>query len=274
MRREDAAELHVGEWRRLHNQSSDDRASIHDDEVARASGFEAALVPGSTVGTAAMPAVFAWYGPRWMEGGWYELKFVDPVYEHDDVREIAEAAAGSEDIGVRIETSQGRLCCAGRAGLGGALPWASEQGGKRSAEEVLPDIDIGLTYDEAEFTVTPDDVAPLLQAAGEKSPWYREASPWGEPVVPPEWLMDIASQQRPPRALRYDGIRQPGMWSAHSLSVRRPLALATPYTMTCRVVDKGRSRRTIFLTHEFAVLDAEGGQVAVGRLQTKWFGAT
>lgn len=273
MKREGAPKSHVGEWRKLRNQSSDDRASIHDDEVARASGFEAALVPGSTVGTAAMPAVFARYGPRWMEGGWYEFKFVSPVYEHDDVREIAEATAGKEDMGVRIQTSQGRLCCFGRAGLGGALPWTSQRDRARDAEEVLPDIDIGLTYDEAEFTVTPDDVASLLEAAGENSPWYRDSSPWGAPVVPPEWLMDVASQQRPPRTLRYDGVRQPGMWSAHSLSVQRPLALATPYTMTCRIADKGRSRRTVFLTHEFAVRDAEGAQVAVGRLQTKWFAA-
>lgn len=83
--------------------------------------------------------------------------------------------------------------------------------------------------------------------------------------------MDVASRQRPPRRLRYGGIRQPGMWSAHSLTLRRPLKLATPYVMRSRVADKGRSRRTVFLTHEFTVLDGQGTEVALGRLQTKWF---
>ncbi len=92
--------------------------------------------------------------------------------------------------------------------------------------------------------------------------------------MPPEWLLDVALQQRPPRELRYDGVRQPGMWSAHWLTLRRPPKLATLYSMESRVADKGRSRRTVFLTHEFTVRDAEGAEVAVGRHQVKWFAAS
>jgi hypothetical protein len=265
---------HFGQWRRLKNQDADLRGSIHDEDVARAAGFEGALVPGNTVGTAAMPAVLACYGPPWMDGGWYEFKFVGPVYEHDDVREVAEPLAGMETLSFRIENKSGRICCLGRAGLGPELPWDAGKDGRRGAEGVLPDIDIGLSYDESEFSVSPEDVAPMLRAAAEDSAWYREASPWGAPVVPPEWLMDVASRQRPPRTLRYDGIREPGMWSAHSLTLRRPLMLATPYAMRCHVADKGRSRRTVFLTHEFTVSDEQGAELAVGRLQTKWFAAS
>lgn len=262
-----------GRWRRLRNEAAEEKGSIHDDEIARAAGFEAAFVPGNTVGTAAMPAIFDRYGPRWMEGGWCHFKFISPVYEHDEVREVAESVEGADDVSVRIETRKGRLCCLGRAGLGREAPWEPELDGAKGAEDVLPDIEIGLTYDEAEFTVTAEAVTRMLDAAGEESPWYREKSPWGGPVVPPEWLMGVALRQPAPRELRYEGVRGPGIWSAHWLVVRAPLLLGTPYRMGVRIVDKGRAGRMVFLTTEFSVRDEEGAELATGRHQAKWFPA-
>ena len=265
------APTYRGRWRKLVNWAVDEAGSIHDDEAARKVGFESGFVPGSTVGGAVMPAILDRYGSSWMEGGWYEFKFVTPVYEHNEVRETAEPIEGEDCIAVRLETREGRLCCAGRAGIGEKLPWDPKLDGKRGVEGALPDIEIGLTYDETEFVITGESIASLLEAAGEESPWYRTASPWGGPVAPPERLMTIALRRRAPRRLQYDGVRDPGMWSAHWLALRKPVMLETPYRMQVRIADKGRSGKMVLLTSEFTVRDGNGTELAVGRHQLKWF---
>ncbi len=100
--------VYQGPWRRLVNSAATSAGSIHDDEAARKSGFEGGFVPGSTVGTLALTAILDHYGTRWMEGGWYSLNFVAPVYEHNDVRAVGEPAPGSDDLSVRVETREGR----------------------------------------------------------------------------------------------------------------------------------------------------------------------
>ena len=265
--------VYQGPWRRLVNSAAASAGSIHDDEAARKSGFEGGFVPGSTVGTLALTAALDHYGTRWMEGGWYSLNFVAPVYEHNDVRAVGEPAPGSDDLSVRVETREGRTCCSGRAGLGEVLPWDPAQDGTRGAEGVLPGVTIGITYEEVEFTLNPEDVRTLADAAGEDGAWYREASPWGAPVVPPERLMVIALRMRPPQPLPYEGVRPPGMWSKHELLLREPLMLGTTYRMGERIADKGRSGRAVFLTYEFSVRNMAGEELAVGRHGVKWIAA-
>jgi len=262
-----------GPWRRLVNSAAQTVGSIHDDEAAKKSGFEGGFVPGSTVGTLALTSVFDRYGPRWMEGGWYSLTFVSPIYVHNDVRAVGEPVPGSDDLSVRVETVEGRVCCSGRAGLGDSLPWDPAQDGGRGAEGVLPGVPLGLEYEEVEFTLTTDDLRVNADAAGDDAPWYREASPWGGSVVAPERLMVVALRMRPPQPLPYEGVRQPGMWYKHELRLRRPLLAGTAYRMGNRIADKGRSGRTVFLTYEFTIKDADGTELAVGRHGVKWFGA-
>ena len=268
-----AAKVYQGPWRRLVNSAAASAGSIHDGEAARKAGFEGGFVPGSTVGTLALSAVFDRYGARWMEGGWYSLTFVSPVYEHNDVRAVGEPVSGGDELSVRVETRDRRLCCAGRAGLGDRLPWDPAQDGARGAADVLPGIPIGLELEDTEFTLSPADVRTLAEAAGAEANWYREDSPWGGPVIPPERLMVVALRMRPPRRLPYEGVRPPGMWARHDLLLRRPLLLNTPYWMRERVADKGRAGRTVFLTYEFSVQGGDGEVLAVGRHGVKWIAA-
>src|SRR5262245_23835994 len=81
-----------GRWRKLENLSVNLKGSIHDDDEARKIGFRGGFVVGSTVATAALPAIIGLLGKEWMEGGWYSFSFVAPVYADDEVREVAELA--------------------------------------------------------------------------------------------------------------------------------------------------------------------------------------
>jgi hypothetical protein len=259
---------YTGEWRQLGNISADSRGSIHDDSAARKLGFRAGFVPGSVVGTVAVEGAIGVVGKRLLEDGWYDLTFVSPVYTDDEVRAVAETAG--DGLSLRVETRDGRLCCSGRAGLGDTLPWPDTTAPDLSA---LPRIEIGTELRGGAFSVTLTDLEALLRGSGEDSAWYRAASPWGGPVVPPERLHRIALDVSRTVRLEIDGVRQPGMWAGHALVMRAPLFLGRVYKMTERVVDKGRSGRAVFLTYEFRVTSTHDEELAVGRHKVKWLAA-
>ncbi|HXH22270.1 MAG TPA: hypothetical protein VNN10_09580 [Dehalococcoidia bacterium] len=276
------ATRHVGPWRRLINLSADSKGSIHDDDAARSLGFEGAFVPGSTVGTAAMPGLVALLGARWFEGGWYDLKFVTPVYTSNDIREEAELT-GDGSVGLRVVTAEGRLCCSGRAGLGFEVPWDRTLDGRRGAESALPEVELGARFDDVAMRLGPASSAPppggwtpdwsrirrMLEAAGDTTPWYEDSSPFGRPLIPPEALHNFALQVTRTRRLAVSGVRNPGMWAQHALALRAPLFQDEPYVMREAVADKGISGRTAFLDYEFEVLQGDK-VVAVGRHKVKW----
>lgn len=262
-----------GPWRRLVNTSATSAGSIHDDEQARKGGFEGGFVPGSTVGSCALSAAFTHFGTRLFEGGWYGLTFVSPVYEHTDVRAVGEPDPSGNDLILRVEARDGRVCCSGRAGLVSNTPWNAADDGARGAEGVLPAIPIGLTFAEIEFNLSADDVRQQADASGDEAAYYRGPSPWGASLIPPERLMTLALRMPAPRELQYDGVRMPGMWAKHDLVLHAPLFQGTTYRMRNRVADKGRSGRTVFLTYEFSVYNAAREELAVGRHTVKWFAA-
>ncbi len=106
-----ADQLHQGQWRMLVNRSAQGRsnASIHDDAQAQSLGFRRGFVVGSTVATAALPAIVSRFGSDWFKGGWYTFKFVTPVYDDEEVREVAAPTGSNGDIEIRVETRDERL---------------------------------------------------------------------------------------------------------------------------------------------------------------------
>jgi hypothetical protein len=262
------AAKHEGAWRKLENISADRKGSIHDDEPARKLGFQGAFVPGSTVGTAAMPAVVALLGRRWFEGGWCNFKFVTPVYTSDDVREEAELMPDGR-VNIRVVTSDGRLCCSGQAGLGFDVPWDTSGDGKRGAEGVLRAVEIGTRFDDAEMVVTAESSANMMRAAGDTTSWYGAGSPWGRPLAPTETMHNLALQVTRSRHQEISGVKNPGMWAEHWLAANRPLFQEQPYLFREFIADKGISGRTVFITYEYEVIEAHE-VVAIGRHRVKW----
>lgn len=263
--------FHEGAWRRLVNTAAQEAGSIHDDEKARELGFRGGFVPGSVVGMAAMPAIAAAYGQEWMEGGWYSFTFVSPVYVDDEVREVAQRSG--DDLAIQVVDPSGRLCCNGRAGLGAVTPWDTAADGTHGAEGVLPGIEIGHRFVPEQFTPDRDHCAMTVRSSSDPTPWYGDASPWGESVVPLEYLhvvaLHLVRNPAQPRLPRTTGVREPGMWAQHDIAVSGPLFMGREYSIEEWVADKGRSGRTIFLTYEFTI--SEGGRLlAHGRHKAKW----
>ena len=260
-----------GRWRRLVNTAAEQKGSIHDDDEARKLGFRGGFVPGSVVGQSSFPAIVDAFGKAWFEGGWYSMTFVSPVYIDDEVHEVAQRSG--DELAFQVVDRAGRLCCNGRAGLGTDVPWDVSPDLAHGAEGVLPGIEAGFEYLPHTFTPERELCLGTVNSAGDESPWYREASPWGAPIVPMEYLQVVAlhlmREPHQPRLARLQGVHGPGMWAQHELAVREPLFLDREYTVREKVADKGRSGRAVFLTYEFEIFEGER-KVAHGRHKAKW----
>jgi acyl dehydratase len=96
---------------------------IHDDGVARALGYGAGLVAGTTLHAyLTHPLVAAW-GPAWLERGVAQVRFRRPVYEGDrvtiEVRPLAESGtpvAGERLVEVRAR-ARGEVAATGCAAI-------------------------------------------------------------------------------------------------------------------------------------------------------------
>ncbi len=243
-------------WLGLKNISASKKGSIHDDEPARKLGFKGAFVPGSVVGSCAMPAILERFGLDWLEGGWYDFKFVTPVYTSDRVR--ATAALCDDGLTCRVETDDDRLCCAGRAGLGYDDPWTVHGG----PAHIFPEAIVGQTFEEQTLEISRDHVRPMLDAGGDDS------SCWNT-LIHPEHLMGVALRMVNWELVPRVGVRDPGMWAEHAIKIRKPMPYGR-YRLSEFLAQKGDSGRTHFVDFQFTVSDDGGDEVAVGRHKCKF----
>ena len=76
-----------------HNTAADSENKIHDDRVAAEYGFRGGLVPGVTVYGYITAPVVTHFGEAWLGAGAMEVRFLQPVYEGQEVVVNAEPDA-------------------------------------------------------------------------------------------------------------------------------------------------------------------------------------
>lgn len=97
---------------------------IHSTAVAAEYGFRAALVGGVTVYGWMAPAILQVLGERWLEDGWADVAFRQPVYPGDAMRAQAlERPDGTAEVAMLNQDET--VCIRGEVGLGTA-PWFGE----------------------------------------------------------------------------------------------------------------------------------------------------
>lgn len=100
---------------RATNTAPESENKIHDDSVAARYGFRGGLVPGVTVyGYMTVPIVASL--PEWLERGTMTVRFVEPVYDGDEVIVKVETQ-GAGSITVAAERADGTLCAKGTASI-------------------------------------------------------------------------------------------------------------------------------------------------------------
>ena len=76
-----------------HNTAADSENKIHDDRVAAQYGFRGGLVPGVTVYGYMTAPVMRHFGEAWLASGAMQVRFLQPVYEGQELVVSAEADA-------------------------------------------------------------------------------------------------------------------------------------------------------------------------------------
>src|SRR5690348_16703186 len=72
------------------------------------------------------------FAPEWLERGWMKVRFLEPVYDGDDI--VVQATADAESINVTAKRADGTLCAIGTA----AIPEMVEPPVDRYPEHPLP----------------------------------------------------------------------------------------------------------------------------------------
>jgi hypothetical protein len=102
-----------------YNTAKQSENKMHDDTVARRFGFSGGLVPGVDVMAYMMHLPVARWGRAFLERGLMEARFVEPVYDGEDVDLTARESDGVLELEVE---SRGEICATGSASLPAAPP--------------------------------------------------------------------------------------------------------------------------------------------------------
>ncbi|HYL78477.1 MAG TPA: hotdog fold domain-containing protein [Bryobacteraceae bacterium] len=92
------------------NTAPESENKIHDDSVAAGYGFRGGLVPGVTVyGYMTVPIVAS--APEWLERGTMKVRFLEPVYDGDEL--MVKATVDGASINVTAAREDGTVCAIG-----------------------------------------------------------------------------------------------------------------------------------------------------------------
>jgi acyl dehydratase len=163
---------------------------IHDDEVAKRFGFRGGLVPGVDVyAYLTHPPAAAW-GRDWLERGTMRARFVQPVYDGDEVEVVPVG-----DVALELRDSAGAVCANATASFPVSMPDAVDPEDwpavdqrvdppSASPEALMPGTALGLVP----HTFRAERAAEYLADIRETLPLYE-----AEGIAHPGWLLRDAN---------------------------------------------------------------------------------
>lgn len=253
----------IGPWRcprqMLGNQSYDDHSSIHDDETARALGFQGGTIEGPTHFSQFAPLAYAIWGERWLEAGCLSVHYRTPVYEGDRVRAILVAPDGDGVAAIRMEKEDGSEVLAGTASVGPVD--APTELDRRLAElrdledpVILEGVKIGMRTERIPVSMGmnqhmghlyPFTLAQKLSRITEPSPLYQGDHPrYSHPIIPIEMISVLANHVADDSAFYTRG-PVVGLFADQEIRVvDGPLLVDDAYEIDREVVALSGSRRT------------------------------
>ncbi len=235
---------------RARNTATESNNRIHDDAVARRHGFAGGLVPGVTVYAYLTRWVVEALGSAWLERGTMKVRFVEPVYDGDEVVVGPAREPGPPPVELGVVNGDGRLCATASAGLPPAPAEVPHPGDWAVVPLPAPDERRPATRDAFRSTETlgtlratfrADAGARYVDAVGDDLAVYRGPNA----VAHPGWLLSLANDVLAANVAL-------GPW-IHTASEVRHLGLVTDgdqVSVRARVVDLSEARG-----HELVHLD-------------------
>jgi acyl dehydratase len=201
------------EERRARNTSSVSENKIHEDTVAKQYGFRGGLVPGATTYAYLASYLTRVLGPEWAAGGSSTVSLVRPVYDGDLIRlggavteATGDARQGSVSVECWVDGPADARCAPAAATLCRPVSRIVEERPAFARIDLpprLPDergpisaasAPVGVPLPPVLMPADPETIARYLDDIDERDPLFREASPYGPPLVHPGWWPSLANR--------------------------------------------------------------------------------
>lgn len=263
------------EERRARNTSSVSENKIHQDTVARQYGFRGGLVPGATSYAYLASYLTRTLGPEWAAGGSSTVSLVRPVYDGDPIRiggavteATGDAERGSVSVECWVDGPENTRCAPGTATLCRPVSRVEEERPSFASTDLRPrqpdergpisaaSAPVGVPLPPVLMPADPEVIARYLDDIDERDALFREASPYGPPLVHPGWWPSIANRM-------LSGNFRLGPW-IHTRSEIRHLAPALPggtYRAYGEIVEAFEKRGHEYVTADVLITDGSDAPV-------------
>ena len=271
------AEVITGPLWAARNWSADAGAgSIHDDETAAELGFRGGTVAGDVHMNQFPPVLLRVFGNEWFERGNLSLNFKNATVDLEKVQVFSNTPeVGSDSVEVWMEREDGLLVAKGTAALGDHASSELRARDYRPCDpgelRILNRLEPGLSLGTYEIHTDPTKQFQRFDSKVISDPiaWYREGSPWGQPVAAPctviEFLWGVPMTGMNP----YIGDAV-GLFGAIEIGFEHgPFLMNRDYRLASHVICVGQSPQTEYVWYETEAFDAQDRRVARMLMQSR-----
>ena len=263
-------EVITGPFWAARNWSADaGEGSIHDDDTAAELGFRGGTVAGDVHMNQFPPVLLQIFGNEWFERGNLSLSFKNATVDLEKVQVFAEArTSGSDSVRVWMEREDGLLVAIGTAAVGDHSASELRKKDLRPCDpselRILNRLRPGMSLGEYDVHTSPEKQFHRYDTSVMSDPliWFREDSPWGEPLGAPCTVMEYLWAYPMQSLAPYVG-ESVGLFGAIEIGFEEgPFLLNRDYRLVSRVVSVGQSPQTEYVWYETDAYDKQEKRVA------------
>jgi hypothetical protein len=248
--------------------------SIHDDDTAAELGFRGGTVAGDVHMNQFPPVLVGLFGERWFESGNLSLSFKNATVDKEEVQVFAEPLApDATQTRVWMERADGLLVSTGTAAVGDHSQSELRRKDLRPCDpselRILNRVEPGMSLGEYDVLTDPEKQFERYDNNLISDPltWYREPSPWGEPVAAPCTIVQYLWGY-PIKTLDPYIQGSVGLFGAIEIGYTNgPFLLNRKYHLSSKVICVGQSPQTEYVWYETEAYNDAGDLVVTMRMQ-------
>ena len=248
----------------LDNEDSPDIANpIHSTAMARAYGFSGPLVGGVTVWGWATDSILDALGEQWLETGWSEYSFRQPVTPGDEllIRLTSEHSANSWSV--QMINQEDIACVVGRVGLGQAS-WSQEfvrphslaptRDERTKVPLTLKNAQPGSDWRAMELALTRD---LAIEFASEKQRTNNRLFVGESPIAHPSWIAGW-----PEQLMRHNYAIPSSMHTKSRVQHLKKVPSGTQVLGNARVIEAYERKAHHLVNFDVLLQDQDGAEIA------------
>ena len=257
-----------GTWHTARNWAIDMEESIHSDEMAQKVGFRGGAVVGISHLDLFPPLLLKTFGQQWFECGSLSIYYTYALMDGEKVRAaMGVPPEGEKDVQVKawLETPEGQTVGTGTAALGQPkqVSYLMSQelvNAKREDIRILADLNAGDPMLNEDVLLTKEGAADRVSRIQDPLDWYKDASPWGSPILYPSGYYGAMSMGGPDHKYT-QGAKAVSFFGATELrNIDGPIKVGVPYRSGGKFTCIGASPKTEYFWFDSYLDEKESGK--------------